>query len=163
MQTLAREAAQVQEELARAKDLLDRALERVQTLESRIGQRETAVKSDVHESIGVVERLRDEQGTTLRQARDRGQGPGLYKVLDEAASLDEQQKQLVERIKHEEHDPNTRKAVLEQFRALERQQLEMLTSELGKFEAQGLRDMLDSILALGEQQEAIIREILNRA
>lgn len=163
MRSYDRKAAQLEDKLRQAQELLAGAVEEARGLRQRLEELTKASEGNVHETIEVVERLAGEQEATIHQARERGAGPGLFKVLDEAAEIDGQQRSLVNSLKTDGHDAEKRRTLLERFCELERQQQRMLLTELGKFEAQGLRPLLDNFVSLSEQQEAIIRDLMARA
>jgi hypothetical protein len=160
MKTMADEAADLEAMLNEVRDRLAAAVEGVQSLRGRMEEVGRASDGDASATLDTVQRLVEEQHSTMNEARQKGVGPGLYRVLDEAQELDGQQQELLGRLKNGNDDADSRRGVLQQFRDLEQQQHKLLLTELGKFEAQGLRPMLDRFLALAEQQEALIRQLV---
>lgn len=162
MKAVVSEVQELQAELAQARALVARASERVESLRGRLGDLERLKRTNTDETLNAVDNLTSQQTSTMEQARERGQGPGLYRVIDEAKELDAQQRELVSTLKSKPHDDETRRSTFQRFLEIEQKQYDLLMTEVGKFEAQGLRELLDTFVALSQQQRAIISQLVDK-
>jgi hypothetical protein len=161
LEEVQQQLAQLREAMTQAQQVLGSAVEQLSTLDARVQALAMAPPPSSKESLMQVHTLEEKQLSTLQEVRERGKGSGLHKALDEAAQLGEEQKQLVHKAMTQD-GPVTMRDTLSEFRKLQNLQQKLLQDEVGQFEAQGLRELLDSLLAMGEQQEQLVQRLLER-
>jgi hypothetical protein len=153
--------AQLREAMTQAQQVLGSAVEQLAALDARVQALVIAPPPTSTESLEQVQTLEQKQLDTLQEVRERGKGTGLHKTIDAATQLGHEQRQLVHKAMTQD-GPVTMRDTLSEFRKLQQLQQKLLQDELGKFEAQGMRELLDSLLAMGAQQEALVEQLLER-
>ena len=152
---------QLREAMTQAQQVLGSAVEQLAALDARVQALAIAPPPTSQDSLEQVQTLEQKQLETLQEVRERGMGTGLHKTIDAATQLGHEQKQLVHKAMTQD-GPVTMRDTLTEFRKLQQLQQKLLQDELGKFEAQGMRELLDSLLAMGEQQEILVQQLLER-
>jgi hypothetical protein len=136
-------------------------VEAAATVAAGLDEMETKRPPTIESAVAEVDEMSSEQRKHIDDARQRGKGAGLVKILDAAADLERQQSQLLEQAR-EKPEPEA-KDVLRRYDELERQQLALITDAIGKLDAQGLRSLFDRYRELADQQQKIITEVLGAA
>ncbi|HEY6559493.1 MAG TPA: hypothetical protein VI072_19555 [Polyangiaceae bacterium] len=163
MQVLEIEVKGLKEKLDRAQELVSAAQQQCADVCERIATLVSLPRQDASEALEHLAQATHKHGEVLEAVRERGKGSGFQSKLDRATELDREQQRVVEQLRQSGSDPRLAKSALEYYSELERQQRELLMEEVGKFEGQGLRPLLDDILALAQQEELLVRELLTRA
>lgn len=136
-----------------------KAVEDLGALEAAMAGTASGRTLNLEKAVADVDGMRNEQRQKIDDARDRGQGAGLFRALDTAKDLDRQQATLLEEARCRPGIEAV-KDTLRRYDELERRQMALLSDEIGKFAAQGLEGLFERYRELSQQQQKILAEIL---
>jgi hypothetical protein len=156
LDSVKQQMAQLQDALTTAQQALGSAVETLGALGGAVQLLAVAGAPDRKETLEHMHTLEEKQHETLQAVRERGKGFPLQKTIET-----DEQRQLVAHALNED-GPTSMRSTLARFRELQQQEYELLHNEIGMFEAQGMRELLNSLLELSKQQEEIARALLER-
>jgi len=161
LDSVKQQMAQLQDALTTAQQALGSAVETLGALGGAVQLLAVAGAPDRKETLEHMHTLEEKQHETLQAVRERGKGFPLQKTIETAEQIGNEQRQLVAHALNED-GPTSMRSTLARFRELQQQEYELLHNEIGMFEAQGMRELLNSLLELSKQQEEIARALLER-